>query len=155
MLDALDMHAHDHPPFALPRHALRAGAHVAHREHVDVLVGALVLERRAAVHRQPAMRVGGIDRHHRDARIGQQMAFLGAAARRVEEHVTAVAVDPDDCRVRRAVGAQRRHDGEVGVPQELLLDCTQIGNATPSLDASADRTVTMCESWRPGANGPT
>ena len=63
-----------------------------------------------------------------DTWIGDQVALLGATPGRVEPHLAVGSIDPHHRRVRRAVAAQRRHDGEVALAQEAscwsLSSCT-------------------------------
>ena len=145
MLDALRPDAHDH--------ALLAPARDAHgtrpcsaRRAVDVLVRALVDERRVPVDRRASDGSPRRPRHDRDARVGQQVPLLGTAASRVE-----------DARRRRRSRSRRPSSAAIRRLRSVVTTArwpsrrnafwvsfsSGIRHLPP--DASADDAVTMCD----------
>jgi hypothetical protein len=70
------------------------------RQPVDLVVRALVDQRRRAGDAQPAQVACGIDDDERDARVGGKVTRLGPRPGRIERDAVVVDVDPDRRRMR-------------------------------------------------------
>ena len=121
--------AHRHTPLIRLPERVRELPEILLRKVVDLVLRTLVYQPCRPRDAQPAERILGIDDGQADPRIAREVPRLRATVRRVERDAHLVHVDPDDGRVRRPVRAERGHDADERVLQELVLLLRQLGHA--------------------------
>src|SRR5581483_7582346 len=100
---------------------MEVGAAILARERVDVVVGAVELELRDSLHLEIGVRILRVEDGDAHARVSPQIPTLRTPVGRVEDHMLPVRVDPDDARLRSAVGLEGRDDGEAPAAHERDL----------------------------------
>src|SRR5438445_13659184 len=111
----------DHARLAWPG-TLEPISGVCARQLFDVLIGAFGDQFGAAAdRRRVSIRMRGIEDRDRDAVVTQEVAGLEPMKGGVEIDVLAVGFDPDDRRLRTAIGVHRRDGREVPAVEDPNL----------------------------------